>query len=246
MTPRRAGMTGPTFAVVVPTVDRPSLRLLLASLADQNPAPAEVVVADDRRLPPGSPGPDVGTFAGARIVRSGGRGPAAARNAGWRCTRAHWVVTVDDDVVLPDGWSQRLVEDLAAYPYAGAIAGRITVPAPVGHRPTDWERTTAGLQNAWWATADMAFRRAALVSVGGFDERFRRAYREDADVALRLRKAGWPLAVGSRQVVHPVRTAGRWVSVRAQRGNADDALMRRLHGADWRGRARCPRGRLRW
>ena len=235
MTGRRAD--GPPFAVVVPTVNRPSLRLLLASLAAQNPAPAEVVVADDRGLPHGSPSPDVGAFTGARIVRSGGRGPAAARNAGWRCTRTDWVVTVDDDVVLPDGWSRRLVEDITAHPHAGAIAGRITVPMPVGRRPTDWERNTAGLEHAWWATADMAFRRAALAAVGGFDERFQRAYREDADIALRLREAGWLVVPGHRQVVHPVRAATRWVSVRAQRGNADDALMRRLHGGDWRSRA---------
>ena len=34
----------------------------------------------------------------------------------------------------------------------------------------------------------MAYRRAALVAVDGFDERFPRAYREDADLALRVRR----------------------------------------------------------
>jgi histidinol-phosphate phosphatase family protein len=34
------------------------------------------------------------------------------------------------------------------------------------------------------------------------------------------------------------------VSVRTQAGNADDALMRRLHGSDWRRRAGAARGRL--
>ena len=58
------------------------------------------------------------------------------------------------------------------------IQGRIVVP--VGERPTDWERNVAGLQDAQWATADMAYRREALAQVGGFDERFPRAYREDA------------------------------------------------------------------
>jgi histidinol-phosphate phosphatase family protein len=37
-----------------------------------------------------------------------------------------------------------------------------------------------------------------------------------------------------------------WVSLRVQRGNADDALMRRLHGPRWRQQAQVPRGRLRW
>ncbi|CAA9401635.1 MAG: hypothetical protein AVDCRST_MAG35-938, partial [uncultured Quadrisphaera sp.] len=48
MTPPAA--PGPAFAVVVPSVGRPSLQRLLDTLAAQSgPAPAEVVVADDRR-----------------------------------------------------------------------------------------------------------------------------------------------------------------------------------------------------
>ena len=59
------------------------------------------------------------------------------------------------------------------------------VPLPTDRRPTDWERNTAGLAGASWITADMAYRRTALEAVNGFDERFPRAYREDADLALR-------------------------------------------------------------
>jgi histidinol-phosphate phosphatase family protein len=46
--------------------------------------------------------------------------------------------------------------------------------------------------------------------------------------------------------VHPVRPADDWVSLRQQAGAADDALMRRLHGRDWRRRAGTGRGRFRW
>ena len=53
----------------------------------------------------------------------------------------------------------------------------------------------------------MAVRRTALEAIGGFDERFDRAYREDTDLALRLLDAGWDLIVGSRRVRHPVRPA---------------------------------------
>jgi histidinol-phosphate phosphatase family protein len=102
------------------------------------------------------------------------------------------------------------------------------------------------LSDAKWATADLAYRRSALEQVGGFDERFRRAYREDAELALRLRQQGWRLVKGSRHIVHPVRPEGFWVSVRVQRGNADDALMRAVYGRRWRSLAECPRGRLPW
>src|SRR5919201_4615991 len=89
----------------------------------------------------------------------------------------------------------------------------------------------------------MAYRRAVLEEVGGFDERFRRAFREDAELALRVTGAGYRIVNGRRCVEHPVRAASPWVSVRAQAGNADDALMQRLHGEDWHRRAAAPLGR---
>ncbi|MEU2282648.1 glycosyltransferase [Streptomyces sp. NPDC013178] len=238
----------PAYAVVVPTVGRACLADCLRALAaaDGHP-PEEVVVVDDRPDPVGElPLEAAGVLRGrVRTLRTGGRGPAAARNAGWRTVGTPWTVFLDDDVqVLPD-WSRLLADDLrAADPTAGGIQGRLTVPLPQGRRPTDWERGTAGLEQAAWATADMAYRTATLVDVGGFDERFRRAFREDADLALRVRAAGWTLRRGRRTTRHPVRPADRWVSVRAQRGNADDALMNRLHGRDWWTRAEAPRGRL--
>jgi histidinol-phosphate phosphatase family protein len=247
-----SGGQPPAWAVVVPTIGRPSLPALLASLAAQAEQPAEVIVVDDRPRPQRWAGTDLDVTAHprARVLPSGpggGRGPAAARNTGWRAATTAWVVLLDDDVVVPDGWSGALLHDLAsATPDEAAVSGRIAVPLPPGRRPTDWERSTAGLATAWWATADLAVRVAALAAVGGFDERFRRAYREDADLAARLVAAGHRLRAGRRQVIHPVRPADRWISVRVQRGNADDALMRALHGPGWRRRVLCPPGRLRW
>ena len=76
-----------------------------------------------------------------------------------------------------------------------ATQGRIVVPVPA--RPTDWERNVSGLEHARWATADMAYRRDVLAAVGGFDERFPRAYREDADLGLRVTAAGWRIVDGA-------------------------------------------------
>jgi histidinol-phosphate phosphatase family protein len=205
-------------------------------------------VVDDRAAPAvAAGGPlDRPAWPALQVVRGAGHGPAAARNAGWRATTTPWVAFLDDDVLTPPDWPERLAADLAGLPESVAGSqGRLRVPLPTDRRPTDWERGTAGLAEARWATADMAFRRRALVRVGGFDERFRRAYREDAELALRLLAAGFELVRGSREVTHPVRPEPRWASVRAQRGNADDALLARLHGRDWRERAGAPRGRLR-
>lgn len=215
--------------------------------------PVEVVVVDDRPFADDGPPPlDLRVRAQqvpwpVRVLRSGGRGPAAARNVGWRSVRAPWVVFLDDDVLLPPGWAQLLATDLrAAEPDVGGVQSRLEVPLPAHRRPTDWERGTAGLEGSAWITADMAYRRRALAAVHGFDERFPRAYREDADLALRVRTGGWRLTRGRRTTTHPVRPADDWVSLRVQAGSADDALLRALHGPAWRRQAATGRGRLPW
>ena len=114
-------------------------------------------------------------------------------------------------------------------------AARATAGRPTG------SATSPGLEHARWITADMAYRRAALVAVGGFDERFPRAYREDADLGLRVTARGLARSsAGGAASLHPVAPGGRWVWVAQagrQRRRRPDA---RLHGRDWRERAGAP------
>jgi glycosyltransferase involved in cell wall biosynthesis len=233
-------------SVVVPTLGRPSLAVLLEALAGQvgPDAALEVLLVDDRRVA-GAPldvPPKLAPY--VRVLAGRAAGPAAARNAGWHAARHEWVAFLDDDVVPDPDWLVALDDDLAAAAAdVGGVQGRIRVPAPAGRAPTDWERVTAALADGRWITADMAYRRGALAGVGGFDERFPRAFREDAEVAARIRAAGWRLVRGGRTVSHPVRPEGPWVSVRTQAGNADDALLRRLYGRRWRERLEIPPGR---
>jgi glycosyltransferase involved in cell wall biosynthesis len=241
-------LTAARFDVVVPTIGRPELHRLLASLAASGPPwPGQVVVVDDR--PAAEQGAGLGVDAcglggRTRIVATAGRcGPAAARNKGWRAASAEWIVFLDDDVEVAPGWSGALLDDIdGAGDDVAAVQGLIDVPLPA--RPTDWERNVGRLATARWITADLAARRIALFEVGGFDERFQRAYREDTDFALRLGDAGWRLERGGRRTTHPVRPVDPWVSVRLQRGNADDVLMDRLHGRHWRRDVGEPAGRI--
>jgi histidinol-phosphate phosphatase family protein len=231
----------PTFDVVIPTLGRPSLGALLTALAGSARAiPGRVIVVHDAD---GELGLTPSDELALDLLRGPGRGPAAARNVGWRAASAEWIAFLDDDVVPAPDWAERLAEDLVdlGREVAGT-QGRIVVPLPAGRRPTDWERDVAGLERARWATADMAYRRSVLAEVGGFDERFRRAYREDAELALRVQAGGYRLVRGRRSVTHPVPRPERWASLRRQAGNADDALMAALHG-DWQRAPGEPRGR---
>ena len=207
--------------VVVPTTGRESLDALLRRLGDA----LTIIVVHDRER----------------------RGPAWARNEGWRRSSAAWIAFLDDDVVPDPDWVERLLEDVEGLPEVVAGSqGRLHVPLPSDRRPTDWERNVKGLESARWATADMAYRRSALEAVGGFDERFPRAYREDADLGLRLVRAGYAIVHGRRTSEHPVRSARLLDPVRQQAGNADDALMSALHGRGWRRDAEAGRGRRSW
>jgi glycosyltransferase involved in cell wall biosynthesis len=232
-------------SVVVPTLGRPSLAVLLDGLADGTPpVPVELILVDDRRDATGplvAVPPALASL--TRVVRGRAAGPAAARNTGWRAATYPWIAFLDDDVVPAPGWLAALAADLDVGPHVAGVQGRVEVPLPPDRAPTDWERVTAGLAAGRWITADMAYRRAALAAASGFDERFPRAFREDAELAFRVRRAGGALCVGSRRVTHPVRPEGPWISLRTQRGNADDALLRRVYGPRWRERLEIPAGR---
>ena len=235
-------------SVIIPTVGRPGLQTLVDSLATP-PCPREVIVVDDRsarrRRRAGRLRLSAPDQLPTRVVAGPARGPAAARNVGLRLAHAPWVVFLDDDVQIDPQWTSQLAADLAQASNLGAVGvqGRLVVPLPTDRRPTDWERQVAGLAGAAWITADMAYRRDVLLTLGGFDERFPRAYREDAELAARLRVRGCRLIRGGRRTIHPVGAAGPWVSLRRQAGNADDALLRRLYGPQWRILCGAPPGR---
>ncbi|WP_433362572.1 glycosyltransferase [Actinoplanes sp. CA-142083] len=224
--------------IVIPTLGRPSLTRLLETLD----GPADVLVVDDR--PDKSEKLEVPAW--VTVLPGPARGPAAARNLGWQTAESEWIAFLDDDVLPEPRWLERLASDLAAAPAdIGGVQGEVHVPLPSDRRPTDWERVTDGLATGEWITADMAYRRVALARAGGFDERLPRAFREDAELAFRVRREGWSLRRGRRRVTHPVRPEDPWVSVRTQRGNSDDALLRRLHGPRWRALLGVPAGRRR-
>jgi GT2 family glycosyltransferase len=227
-------------SVVVPTYKRPELLdRCLAALLEQKfePTGYEVIVADDAASIHtesqverwAGQAAEFGSGHTIRYVAVKGRhGPAAARNAGWRAARGEIIAFTDDDCVPHPQW---LGMGVGAFEgdTVGA-AGRIIVPVPP--TPTDYERDVAGLECSEFATANCFYRRDALVEVGGFDERFTMAWREDSDLYLTLLERGHRLVkVPAAVVVHPVRPARWGISLCQQRKSVFNALLYRKHPA---------------
>ena len=113
-------MAGLTYSVVIPARNAAAtLPRVLDALAEQDPAPAEVIVVDD--------GSEDGTAAfatefGARVVPAEGGGSAGgARNEGWAAASGDLVVFLDADAVPQPGWGAGVAR--AAAEFEGALVG---------------------------------------------------------------------------------------------------------------------------
>jgi hypothetical protein len=97
---------------------------------------------------------------------------------------------------------------------------------------------TRGLETAEFVTANAFVRRTALFEVGGFDERFKRAWREDSDLQFALLDKGRIAKCEEAIVEHPVRAEAWGVSLRQQKNVFYDALLYKKHPRLYRERIR--------
>jgi glycosyltransferase involved in cell wall biosynthesis len=222
------------ISVVIPTFKRPALldRCLQAlALQDFDPNAYEIIVANDR---PSEAMREVVEKWQTRMqdaprIRyvpvNGTRGPAAARNRGWQAATGAVIAFTDDDTPalanwLTRGWEAMQEDVIAAWGY-------VNVPLPIN--PTDYELDASRLDGAEFVTANCFVRRDALERIGGFDERFTAAWREDSDLFFSLSRLGRIAYAPGAVVVHPVRPAYWGVSVQQQRKVQFDALLYKKH-----------------
>lgn len=131
-----------------------------------------------------------------RVIRKANGGPASARNAGLRASTADVIAYIDSDCIADADWLTSLVPMLADG--AAGVGGPLRNISPPGW-VSDYldacqffrQRTRNGVVD-YLLTANVAFRRDALMQVGGFAER-PGVWAEDADLSFRLKQEGYTL-----------------------------------------------------
>jgi glycosyltransferase involved in cell wall biosynthesis len=224
----------PRLAVVVATYRRAALlpRLVAALEAQDVGKPFEVVVVDDCS---GDETADVLTrlAASARIPlrvvsQPRNRGPAAARNRGWRATGAERIAFTDDDCTPQPGWLAGIDRELDSF---DVVQGR-TAPDPAqvrAHGP--FSRTLdVPAMDGFFQTCNIGYRRSWLERLDGFDEAFRFPMGEDTDLAWRALGAGARATfTGEALVHHDVRPSSVRVQLADTRRWGSVALIVKKH-----------------
>lgn len=225
-------------SVIIPTYKRPQLLLrCLKALHEQNIKKSffEVIVVSDgfdEETKKAIEQQKLTLNTGLEISflhTKGKKGPAAARNLGWQNARAPYILFTDDDCVPATAWVASYIAAFKKHEtYKIAFTGKIVVPLPP--KPTDFEKNTAHLENVDFVTANCATTFTALEAVGGFDETFTMAWREDSDLHFSLIKNNIAIKrIENAMVVHPVRKASWGVSLKEQKKCMFNFLLLKKH-----------------
>jgi hypothetical protein len=212
----------PAVAVVIPTYRRQSLLpgVIAAAAAQQVDGGVEVIVVDDEpsdetRQIVERAARDAPSTVRYLTTATGGRGPARARNTGWRAADAPLIAFTDDDCLPRPGWLASLVDALREHDIAQGVIRR----NPTQHdRGRPFTRSLEAGGSPFFETANIAYRRSVLEDLGGFDESFPMAAGEDTDLGHRA------MARGARVVRAPGAEVWHEVHPLTVRGAFDNAL----------------------
>lgn len=133
----------PLFSVIIPCYDQARfLPEAVASVAAQQIENLEVIIVNDgspddtsetaRSLIKGYPDLDI------RLIEQKNRGVAAARNTGIASAQGRWIVALDSDDILADGFLTAVAEAAMREPQATAFTGAYR---EFGARKSEWRLT---------------------------------------------------------------------------------------------------------
>ncbi len=164
----------------------------------------EVIVVDDGST---DAAPEIACKYPVRLISTENRGLSSARNAGLEAATGEIVAYLDDDAYPDPHWLTYLAASFIHTTHA-AVGGPNIPPAGDGPIADCVTNAPGGPVHVLLSDQEaehipgcnMAFRKAALQAVGGFDPQFRIAG-DDVDICWRLQKQGWTVGFNAAAVV---------------------------------------------
>ncbi len=161
---------------------------------------------------------------GFRLISTENRGLSNARNTGLEAATGEIVAYLDDDAYPDPHWLTYLAATFLSTTHAGVGGPNIEPPGDgpiadcVANAPGNPAHVLISDQEAEHIPGcNMAFRKACLEAIGGFDAQFRTAG-DDVDVCWRLRQRGWTLGFSPAAMVWHHRRNSVRAYWRQQRG----------------------------
>ncbi len=158
---------------------------------------------------------------GARILAwNSNVGFAGTCNRAVAAARGEYVVLLNDDAEVEEGWLETLVDTAELHPEAGAIGSRVLLPDGtmqengvviwsdgtvtfVGYRQAPEDFVPDGVTRVDYCSGvSLLVPRRVWISIGGMDEGYFPAYYEDVDLCLKLEAKGFQVLVQPASVVH--------------------------------------------
>jgi O-antigen biosynthesis protein len=241
-----------------------TLRDCLEGLLELDYPDYEVIVVNDGSTDATA---DIAAEYPFRLINTSNRGLSCARNTGMNAATGEIVAYIDDDARPDPHWLRYLASTFIAGDWA-AVGGPNLTPADDGVVAQCVGQAPGGPIHVLLSDSEaehipgcnMAFRRSALIAIGGFDPQFHTAG-DDVDVCWRLQEQGLKVGFNPAAVVwhHRRRLVGAFLRQQRGYGEAEALLERRWpekYGpaghVTWRGRlygsglARAFTGTRRW
>ena len=199
----------PLASIIIPVFNKVDYTLAcLAAVASCNEASGyELIVVDDASTD--TTNARVSRIQGLRYVRNPcNEGFIGSCNRGAAMARGKFLVFLNNDTAVQPGWLDALLDTFKTYPSAGLVGSKLLYPNGVlqeaggvlysDGRGGNYGRFDAALDPRYTHVREVDYCSGAAIAIskqlfeklGGFDDRYRPAYYEDADLAMRVRESG--------------------------------------------------------